>query len=88
MEIFYYIYFNESIKIDLETGEHMKINKKKLLINYLKDHSNQYVSSQELTDFLHVSSRQLRNYISDINNGLSDILILSAKQGYKLNNEK
>lgn len=65
----------------------MKINKKKMLINYLKDHSNQYVSSQELTDFLHVSSRQLRNYITDINNGLSDLLILSAKQGYKLNNE-
>lgn len=65
----------------------MKINKKKMLINYLKDHSNQYVSSQELTDFLHVSSRQLRNYITNINNGLSDLLILSAKQGYKLNNE-
>ena len=86
-KFFYYIYFNELIKIDLETGDHMKINKKKMLINYLKDHSNQYVSSQELTDFLHVSSRQLRNYITDINNGLSDLLILSAKQGYKLNNE-
>lgn len=86
-KFFYYIYFNELIKIGLETGDHMKINKKKMLINYRKDHSNQYVSSQELTDFLHVSSRQLRNYITDINNGLSDLLILSAKQGYKLNNE-
>lgn len=65
----------------------MKINKKKMLINYLKSHNNQYVSSQEITDFLHVSSRQLRNYITDINNSFDTALILSAKNGYKLNQE-
>lgn len=65
----------------------MKINKKKMLINYLNNHSNQYISSQELSDFLHVSSRQLRNYITDINNSLNTAIILSANKGYKLNQE-
>lgn len=65
----------------------MKINKKKMLINYLKNHKNQSISSKELTDFLHVSSRQLRNYITDINNSLNTALILSTKNGYKLNYE-
>ena len=53
-KFFYYIYFNELIKIDLETGDHMKINKKKMLINYLKavSYTHLDVYKRQLLSFL------------------------------------
>lgn len=62
----------------------MKQDKIKLLTRYLLNHDN-WISSEKLVNILGVSPRTLRNYISEINAGSKEKVILSSKFGYRLN---
>lgn len=62
----------------------MKRDNLNLLIRYLLNQNN-WISSNELTNILQISSRSLRNYVSEINNGNQEKVILSSKLGYLLN---
>ena len=56
------------------------MNKSKLL-EYLKNKED-YVKADELSEFLGVSKRQIRNYINQINQ--NDVIIESSNNGYKI----
>lgn len=60
----------------------MREDKKQALLNYL-NHNKDWTTTNELASFLGVSSRQVRNYISDINS--SNNIIKSSQYGYKIN---
>ncbi|MEG0177797.1 BglG family transcription antiterminator [Anaerorhabdus sp.] len=52
------------------------------LINVLKQNNN-WIESAYLSNFFHVSSRTIRNYVNKANT--NDLIILSSYKGYKLN---
>lgn len=62
----------------------MKINKSQNIIAYLLNHSEDWVSAQELSKAFLVSDRQIRKYIVSINDRYSLKVILSSKSGYKI----
>lgn len=63
------------------------MNKEKVLLKYLKRISDRYSTSKELSKYMNVSTRTIRNYIRRINERTPG-LILSNSQGYKINSEK
>lgn len=63
--------------------------KQKDLIRYLsKESSYRFVTSQELATFLKISTRSVKNYIRDINELYDKNIIISSRNGYKLNLKK
>lgn len=63
----------------------MKYTKPQKLINYLVNESERWSSGALLSDYLDVSTRQIRKYITKINEDVGDNLILSSNLGYKIN---
>lgn len=60
---------------------------KKLLLDYLNKKNN-WISSQELSALLSVSTRTIRSYVKQLNTAYQDHeLIFSSPQGYKINTE-
>lgn len=57
--------------------------KKERLLDYLIKR-NTYVKSKELEQYLNVSSRQIRNYVADLNR--DEVIIESSNLGYKATN--
>lgn len=58
--------------------------KRNQLIDFLLNQNREYVSASALAEILNVTDRTIRNYIKDINESFSDIVIISSPQGYKL----
>ncbi|MDQ0207373.1 BglG family transcription antiterminator [Alkalicoccobacillus murimartini] len=58
--------------------------KRKQLIDFLLKQNQGYVSAATLADMLNVTDRTIRNYIKDINENFSDIVIVSSPQGYAM----
>lgn len=65
----------------------MKQTKPQRLINYLLSESNSWSSASILASYLDVSTRQIRNYVSKINEEVKTNLIISSNQGYRLDTE-
>ncbi len=63
----------------------MNENMQKLL-NFLSDKMarHEYISSHELSDFMNISSRQVRKYITKINDEIGSPIITSSYKGYHL----
>lgn len=63
----------------------MNENMQKLL-NFLSDKMAryEYISSHELSDFMNISSRQVRKYITKINDEIGSPIITSSYKGYHL----
>lgn len=56
------------------------------LLDYLWHHYESWISASELSQLLHVSTRQIRKYISILNDEDKEApLIISTNKGYKLN---
>ncbi|MDQ0363016.1 BglG family transcription antiterminator [Breznakia pachnodae] len=63
-----------------------KEKKSDILLTYLLQNSvKRWINSNELSNVLDVSTRQIRNYISSINTEYSEPVIISSKLGYKVN---
>lgn len=60
--------------------------KQKELLNLLRRKHGEWINANELADFLNCSTRTIRNYVSKINNELSNA-IESSNIGYRLNKE-
>ncbi len=60
---------------------HKKYNQ---LIDFLLNQNREYVSASALAEIFNVTDRTIRNYIRDINESFSGIVIISSPQGYKL----
>ncbi|TSB47398.1 BglG family transcription antiterminator [Alkalicoccobacillus porphyridii] len=58
--------------------------KRKQLIDFLSKQNQGFVSAATLADMLNVTDRTIRNYIKDINENFSDIVIISSPQGYAI----
>ncbi len=58
--------------------------KRKQLIDFLSKQNQSFVSAATLADMLHVTDRTIRNYIKDINENFSDVVIVSSPQGYAI----
>jgi len=58
-----------------------QINK---LLDYLSSEKNRWIPSSLLSDYLRVSSRQVRKYVSTVNSMSNQPLIQSGSDGYKL----
>lgn len=58
----------------------MAIRQDKLLIDYLLDHKD-YVSSKELSDLLHVSTKTVSRTIKQINNNFRHEQLILAMKG-------
>ncbi|WP_133579806.1 BglG family transcription antiterminator [Aureibacillus halotolerans] len=63
-------------------------NKRNQLIDFLLNQHQGYVSATVLAEMLNVTDRTIRNYIKDINESSSDIVILSSPQGYAILKEE
>ncbi len=65
----------------------MANNNTQKLLNYLYEHTakGQPISAQDLSNYLNTSTRQIRNYITKINESADDTLIHSSHKGYELN---
>ena len=57
-------------------------SKKETLLSYLYNHST-WSSRNDLSNFLNVSTRQVTNYINEINK--NETIVLSSNKGYKIN---
>ena len=57
----------------------------KQLLNYLYNLNDNWISSKQLSSLLNVSTRQIRNYIKQINEFSDNKIIESSNLGYKLN---
>lgn len=56
------------------------------LLDYLWQHYESWISASELSQLLHVSTRQIRKYIAALNEEAGESpLIISTNKGYKLN---
>ena len=62
----------------------MKATQTSKLLDYLLSESDHWISSTILSEYLSVSSRQIRNYVTKINDEAKCSLILSSNQGYRL----
>lgn len=56
------------------------------LLRYLSGQSHP-IKSTELANALQISSRSVKNYVSDINFLYNKKIILSSRQGYQLNHQ-
>lgn len=65
----------------------MKQSKSQKLLTYLVSESDRWFPSSILADYLSVSTRQIRKYITAINQEAGMPLIISGKQGYKIDME-
>lgn len=65
----------------------MKATKTSKLLEYLVSEGDLWISSNILSDYLSVSTRQIRNYINKINEEAKDTIILSSNRGYKIHTE-
>ncbi|MFR3672741.1 MAG: HTH domain-containing protein [[Clostridium] innocuum] len=55
------------------------------LLDYLWHHYESWISAAELSQLLHVSTRQIRKYISILNEEhVEEPLVISTNKGYKL----
>lgn len=64
----------------------MKKDKKEELLQFLKQ-NHDWINAQTIADYLHVSTRTVRKYISELNsNNSNDELIESSNTGYRINN--
>lgn len=59
-------------------------NKEEKLLEYLVSEKDHWVSSSILSDYLSVSTRQIRKYINNINEYMEKPIIISSKSGYKI----
>lgn len=67
----------------------MNLDRQKQLLDYLVKVPNQWVSAQEIADVIGVSTRQVRKYVSDINEKDKEFHpIKSGAKGYSLDDEK
>lgn len=57
------------------------------LINFLLSQNQEYVSTATLAEILNVSDRTIRNYIKEINDSDTDIVIISSPQGYAIKSD-
>lgn len=57
------------------------------LINFLMNQDQEYVSTATLAEILNVTDRTIRNYIKEINDSGTDIIITSSSQGYAIKND-
>lgn len=63
----------------------MKGNKAEVLLQYLRDNrEDAFVSANELSAYLGVSTRQIRKYVVKINEDAQQELILSSNKGYRM----
>lgn len=62
----------------------MKLTKQQKLILYLANESDRFISAAVLSDYLGVSTRQIRKYVAKINEDRGACLILSGSQGYRI----
>lgn len=65
----------------------MKATNTSKLIEYLVSEGDLWIPSGIISDYLSVSTRQIRNYINKINEDAKDTIILSSNRGYKINME-
>lgn len=70
-----------------ERHDQMKATKTSKLLEYLVSEGDLWISSNILSDYLSVSTRQIRNYINKINEEAKDTIILSSNRGYKIHTE-
>ncbi|MBT2214718.1 HTH domain-containing protein [Virgibacillus dakarensis] len=54
------------------------------LIDFLLNQNGEYVSATTLAEILNVTDRTIRNYIKDINDNSSDVVITSSPEGYAI----
>ena len=67
----------------------MKINKQTQLLILLRDERlERYVPAQELSEKLNVSTRQIRKYVSKINEEHNAAIILSSNRGYRMDQDE
>lgn len=65
-----------------------KMSRTKRLLSYLRDErTGRYIPAKELSGYLDVSTRQIRKYISKINEDSGQELILSCNLGYRLDSD-
>lgn len=57
------------------------------LIDFLLKQNQEYVSAATLAEILNVTDRTIRNYIKEINDSSSGVVITSSAQGYAINPE-
>lgn len=62
----------------------MKLTKQQKLLLYLANESDRSVPAAVLSDYLGVSTRQIRKYVAKINEEKGADLILSGSQGYRI----
>lgn len=62
----------------------MKSNKEEKLLEYLISEKGHWISASILSDYLSVSTRQVRKYIATVNEAADTPLILSGKSGYQI----
>ena len=56
-----------------------------ILLDYLWHHYEHWVAAGELSSLLHVSTRQIRKYVSSLNENETSPLVISSNKGYRLN---
>lgn len=54
------------------------------LIDFLLNQNGEFVSATTLAEILNVTDRTIRNYIKEVNDNSSDIVITSSPQGYAI----
>lgn len=62
----------------------MKLTKQQKLLLYLANESDRFIPAAILSDYLGVSTRQIRKYVAKINEEKGVNLILSGSQGYRI----
>ena len=62
----------------------MKITKQDKLLEYLASEGERWISSSILSEYLSVSTRQIRKYINMINEEAAKPIILSSNRGYMI----
>ncbi len=65
-------------------GESIMKKKPEKLLDYLVQENHRWISGARLSDYLAVSTRQVRKYINAINMDGDHPIILSSKKGYKI----
>lgn len=62
----------------------MKETQTSKLVNYLLQEKDHWISSALLSDYLSVSTRQIRKYVAALNQNLDRPLIISSNRGYRI----
>lgn len=62
----------------------MKATQTSKLLDYLLSEQDHWISSAILSEYLSVSTRQIRKYVTSINEEAKEAVILSSNQGYRL----